>query len=144
MDSVLGWNDKVKVFIKHDFRIIIGDGQDKNFWGNNWIGRGELRMCFLRIFALSRVKSGPLIVLGDGRWRWNIELRRRVFDWEIDIWEDFKSTLDEVILVERMKDRLSGPQRDLASFRVGSSGDLSQGWSQWQIDRKCCGLCWSL
>lgn len=42
----------------------------------------------------------------DGRWKLEIDLRRRVFDWEIDIWDEFRDTIDRIILVEGTKDRV--------------------------------------
>lgn len=69
VDSALGRNDRVREAIKHGFKIIIGDGQDIDFWCDNWTQLGELKTHFPRIFALAKMKSRPLGRWKDGRWR---------------------------------------------------------------------------
>lgn len=51
------------------------------------------------------MKSG--LVKNFGRWedgRRDIELRSHVFDWEVDIWEEFFRMIERVIPVECVKD----------------------------------------
>lgn len=50
----------MRELIKQGFRILIRDEQDTNFWGDNWTGKGKLRVCFPRIIALARSKSGSV------------------------------------------------------------------------------------
>lgn len=42
VDSTLGRNDRDREVVNNEFRIIIGEGQDTDFWCNNWMGLGEL------------------------------------------------------------------------------------------------------
>lgn len=64
VDSSIDRNDRIKEFIKHDFRILIEDDQDTDFWRDDWIGKDEMRVSFTGINALSWSKSGLVKVFG--------------------------------------------------------------------------------
>lgn len=84
---------------------------------------GELRLCFLRIFALARSKSGHVRDFGrweEGRWRWDIRLMRRVFDWEVDIWNNFMGIIEGFFPLEGMKDRVIWAPAGLEKFSCRS------------------------
>lgn len=86
MYSVHGKSRRAREAIEQQFWTIIEDGKDTEFWNDDWTGRGQLRLCFPRIFAFTKKKTR--IVFGiweEGRWLCHIELRKRVFDWEMDI-----------------------------------------------------------
>lgn len=79
IDAVLGKINKVKEVINQYFKVLIGDCQNTNFWNDNWMGRGQLCLCFLGIFMLGRLKIGPVKNFGiwvETRWRWETHLRR--------------------------------------------------------------------
>lgn len=47
------------------------------------MGMGDLKECFLRIYTLKVAKSGSVHSFGlweESRWRWVVDLRRRVID----------------------------------------------------------------
>lgn len=74
--------------INQNLKILVGDGCDIDFWNDDWTGSGSLKMYFPRIFVLAVVKSGLVSNIGRwkrGRWKWVIELRIMVFDWETQI-----------------------------------------------------------
>lgn len=82
VESVIGRSDQARDVIDHQFRILIGDGQDTCFWNDDWTKRGQLRLCFQRIIALARSKAGLVRDFRrwrEGRWRREIDQRRRVF-----------------------------------------------------------------
>ncbi|KAL4297438.1 hypothetical protein GQ457_12G004390 [Hibiscus cannabinus] len=63
-----------------------------------WTDAPSLKVTFPRIYALAIKKSGKVAELGslvNGVWVWNVELRRRLFDWELDVWSSFVSTIQK-------------------------------------------------
>ncbi|KAK8663773.1 hypothetical protein V6N13_083578 [Hibiscus sabdariffa] len=64
-----------------------------------WIGNIPLKTAYPRIHALALLKEGVISDFGsleNGGWRWNITLRRRLFDWEVQLWNDFANLLNSV------------------------------------------------
>lgn len=58
---------------------------------------------------LAKFKSALIINFRcwhDGIWRCEIKLRRWVFDWKVEILEDFMRTIEGVIKVEGTRDSL--------------------------------------
>ncbi|PWA41098.1 hypothetical protein CTI12_AA559960 [Artemisia annua] len=54
-------------------------------------------------------KSGPVCNFGfweDGQWIWDVKLRRRLFDWEVDQFEAFSSLLNSMMLVASNADKV--------------------------------------
>lgn len=41
VDVGLGRNGRMKELINQQFRILIGDAQNTNFWNDNWTGKGQ-------------------------------------------------------------------------------------------------------
>lgn len=63
---------------------------------------------------------------------WKIDLRRRVFDWEVSIWDKFLRNIDGVLLAEGTKDRViwalaSSGKFSCMSFKrmIAAEGTLS-------------------
>lgn len=86
--SVVGKSGCAREAIEQQFWTIIGDEKDIEFWNDDWTCRGQLTLCFPRIFALAKKKTRTVSKFGrweDGQWRCHIELRRRVFNWEVDV-----------------------------------------------------------
>ncbi|KAL4347618.1 hypothetical protein GQ457_17G007830 [Hibiscus cannabinus] len=96
------------LFTKH-IRFGIGNGEYIDFWGDFWTEVPSLKVAFPRIFALALKKRGKVNefgVLGNNGWEWKIELRRVLFDWEYNIWEEFLSILNKAVCGSRMFDRI--------------------------------------
>lgn len=78
-------NLRVSNLVSHGFKHLIGNGIHSEFWIDNWMGRGELKMMFPRIFAPTIVKQEPVHLFGQwnaGSWNWNAKLCRRPLDCE--------------------------------------------------------------
>ncbi|KAL4280206.1 hypothetical protein GQ457_03G020160 [Hibiscus cannabinus] len=74
----------------------MGDGKFLSFWTDIWACEMPLQMKFPRIFALVVKKTCMTADFGvycNNLWRWNIQIRRRLFHWEIPIWNFFQSLL---------------------------------------------------
>ncbi|GMJ01911.1 hypothetical protein HRI_003860300 [Hibiscus trionum] len=72
---------------QNNIRFCVGDGSLIQFWSDDWLGLGALKIRFPRMYALASKKDGPITDFGsevNGRWEWKVELRRRLFDWELD------------------------------------------------------------
>ncbi|KAK2659185.1 hypothetical protein Ddye_005718 [Dipteronia dyeriana] len=84
-------------------KVVVGCGDRVNFWADVWCVDSSLKEVFPRIFALAVNKSGVIKEfdhLNDNAWFWDIQLRRRTFDWEVDIWNSFSNFLYGVVLLK--------------------------------------------
>lgn len=62
ISSMLSRHEWATTLVREHFRPMIGDGKHIDFWSKDWIGRGELKVIFPRIFALAHFKTGRLRV----------------------------------------------------------------------------------
>jgi len=54
----------------------VGDGKEISFWEDNWLGCGNLKGVFPRLFSISSAKDAKVVELGywyNGVWVWNLE-----------------------------------------------------------------------
>ncbi|EOY23054.1 Uncharacterized protein TCM_015057 [Theobroma cacao] len=59
------------------------------------------------MYALAVKKSGKVAEFGiweDGRWAWNVQFRRQLFDWEVEQWEQFHDNFKEFHFCKDFKD----------------------------------------
>ncbi|KAL4346365.1 hypothetical protein GQ457_17G012800 [Hibiscus cannabinus] len=108
-------------------RFILGDGKSINFWDDVWIGSNSLKVAYPRIYALSSRKEGKVVEFGsklNGFWEWNIPLRRRLFDWEIETWERFINALDVASRSLESKDCLRWSGSSSGHYRPKSFCEL--------------------
>lgn len=86
---VLGQNEIAEEVIRQHFRPFLGDGKNINSWSEDYIGRGQLGEIFSRIFVLVCSRASPVANYfgrwDSGRWKWKVALRRRLFDWKLEM-----------------------------------------------------------
>ncbi|KAK8604578.1 hypothetical protein V6N13_099514 [Hibiscus sabdariffa] len=57
-----------------------------------------LKTSFPRIYGLEVKKSGKVVEFDtkiNGRWVWSIDIRRELFTWELNLWEEFRNTINK-------------------------------------------------
>lgn len=72
---LLDINAKVFDLVHHWFRTITGNGLNAEFWSDDWIGLGPLKVIFLKIYAFLAVKQGKVASFGN----WNQGSGREIF-----------------------------------------------------------------
>ncbi|XP_068477366.1 uncharacterized protein [Phaseolus vulgaris] len=106
-----GWGRSFEYGVKWK----VGDGKEISFWEDNWLGCGNLKGVFSRLFSISSAKDAKVAELGywyNGVWVWNLEWRRSFFNWE-------KS------LVEQLVQLLQEAKLTLGEVRRGRGGEFS-------------------
>ncbi|GMJ01570.1 hypothetical protein HRI_003826200 [Hibiscus trionum] len=102
-------NDDLGCFFRNNLKLLVGDGLYISFWTDWWIGDAPLLVNFPRIHALSCNKIGKIAdfgVLRNSKWEWNIILRRRLFDWEVNQWDSFIQLLNSFKSLSSVSDSL--------------------------------------
>ncbi|KAK3227947.1 hypothetical protein Dsin_007809 [Dipteronia sinensis] len=82
--------------LEDGLKVVVGSSARVCFWNDVWWGEVPFKETFPRIFALSTQKRGLINEYGSWQgeeWMWNVKLRRRVFYWEMDQWNEFMVTL---------------------------------------------------
>lgn len=119
----MGRNSQVNTLINQRFRVLIGNGLNTDFWNDNWAGRESLKMIFPRIFVLTQVRKGSAANFGHwdhGSCTWEVTIRRRTFDWEDEVWEQFTQVLRSVYLDENSSNRIIWTPKPLGVFSCKS------------------------
>ncbi|KAK3220873.1 hypothetical protein Dsin_014843 [Dipteronia sinensis] len=75
--------------IRKGLKVVVGRGTRASLWKDAWNGTLSLMVAYLRMFALAVKKEGTIDEFGRWReeeWDWEVQFRRRIFDWEVDQW----------------------------------------------------------
>ena len=84
-----------------------------------------LKNSFPRIYALAANKSGPICDFGlweNGQWKWKVNLRRNLFDWEVEQFDSFMLILNSVVMMATRNDKVVWSFDSLGKFSLRSFG----------------------
>ncbi|KAE8701052.1 hypothetical protein F3Y22_tig00110548pilonHSYRG00062 [Hibiscus syriacus] len=103
--------DNVDDPLPKNLRIAVGDGKSTDFWNDHWTEVASLKLAFPRIFELVIRREGMVADFGkkkkiNGRWVWNIEIRRLLYSWEFSVCDEFIRTLDQAVSGSMEKDTI--------------------------------------
>ena len=121
--SFFSENHRAYNIVKNGFQVVIGSGEKIQFWQEVSWDSVPLMNAFPRIFALATNKNGVVFEFGswvDSRWVWDVNLRRAVFDWELDQWNCFKLCLENIKLRVDISDALAWSYVSNGIFSVSS------------------------
>ncbi|PWA38083.1 hypothetical protein CTI12_AA584650 [Artemisia annua] len=103
----------------------VGKGDCTRFWDDHWVEGHILKNSFPRIFALAANKSGPVCdfrLWESGQWNWNVNLRRNLFDWEVEQFDSFMLILNSVVMMATRNDKVVWSFDSLGKFSSRSFG----------------------
>ncbi|GKV44307.1 hypothetical protein SLEP1_g51499 [Rubroshorea leprosula] len=86
-------------WLTEGFKLKLGEGKGVSFWRDNWGGEGDLANLYPRLYNLSTGKEKKCCQMGneeDGIWRWNLEWRRALFDWEREEAAELQQKIDSM------------------------------------------------
>jgi hypothetical protein len=90
-------------------RFVVGDGSKISFWHDLWCGDTALKVAFLTLFGITRVKDASVVdnleFLGDSN-QWNVSFIRKAHDWEVDDFVSFFQALHSVKVSKGSEDKL--------------------------------------
>jgi hypothetical protein len=97
---------------------VIGNGANKCFWTENWVGNSSIKVCFPQLYSISSQKEASVADLwsGAGGARWSLVWRRRLFVCEETLVEELFGVLQGAILSD---------QEDRWSWKHDVNGDFS-------------------
>lgn len=122
-----GWS-----WFEHNLQKTVFEGNETQFWTENWLGSGCLELRFHRLYNLScqkRVSVKDMGVWENGVWRWMFRWRRRLQGREVGWLEELLAVLGSAQLVEDKRDRWLWTLEGGGSFSVNSSYVFLQGQS---------------
>ncbi|OMO91306.1 reverse transcriptase [Corchorus capsularis] len=96
------------VSLSYGMALIVGNGKNIKFCYDHWIGDRPLNIQFPRIFSLvtnKEARIADLRILDDSDWKWSIRLRRNLFNWEIEQWENFQECIRDIVVNENFADK---------------------------------------
>ncbi|PWA68757.1 hypothetical protein CTI12_AA301610 [Artemisia annua] len=103
----------------------VGKGDCTRFLDDHWVEGHILNTSFPRIFALAANKSGLFCDFGmweNGQWKWNVKLRRNIFDWEVEQFDSFMLILNSVVMMATRNDKVVWSFDTLGKFSSRSFG----------------------
>ncbi|XVF77531.1 hypothetical protein PTKIN_Ptkin14bG0052200 [Pterospermum kingtungense] len=106
---------------------VLGNGSRIEFWSIEWISSVILKNRFPKIFALSSIKDGAVKEYGrliNNKWVWNIPLRKRLFSWERQQWNELMAVLNDFQVLSPLKINWFGRGIVLGSSQLNPSAIL--------------------
>ncbi|KAK3219593.1 hypothetical protein Dsin_013563 [Dipteronia sinensis] len=116
-------NQRAYNIVKKGFQVVIGNEEKIRFWQEVKWDSVPLMNAFPRIFALATNKSGVIFELSswvDSKWAWDVNLRRALFNWELDQWNCFKMCLENIKLRVGIPNALAWSHCSNGIFSVSS------------------------
>ncbi|GKV18960.1 hypothetical protein SLEP1_g29268 [Rubroshorea leprosula] len=95
-------------WLSSGFRMKIGEGKDGSFWWDEWCGEVCLANKFPRLYLLSTGKENKCHQMGqnvNGTWKWILEWRRTLFEWEEEDAKQLKRTIENVTITPGQPDK---------------------------------------
>jgi hypothetical protein len=87
----------------------VGDGSNISFCHDLWCGDMALKVAFLALFGIARVKdtviADNLEFLGNSN-QWNVSFTREAHDWEVDVFVFFFQVLHSIKVSRGNEDKL--------------------------------------
>lgn len=81
------------------FSMAVGCGDKISFWDEIWLREVKLKTCFSRIYGLALNKTGVIDFVSreSCTWKWCTDLCRKIFNWEIDQWNELMKCFGDVV-----------------------------------------------
>ncbi|KAK3211993.1 hypothetical protein Dsin_016699 [Dipteronia sinensis] len=95
--SLFEVGSKTTKTLQEGLKVIVGKGDRARFWTDICWDVIPLHRAFPIIFVLANNKHGKVQEFGKWNgdsWVWEVKLRRPLFDWELDQWRCFLSSLE--------------------------------------------------
>ncbi|GKV19478.1 hypothetical protein SLEP1_g29737 [Rubroshorea leprosula] len=95
-------------WLSSGFRMKIGEGKDGSFWWDEWCGEVCLANKFPILYLLSTGKDSKCHQMGqnvNGTWKWILEWRRTLFEWEDEDAKELKRMIENVTITPGQPDK---------------------------------------
>lgn len=108
----------------------VGEGNEVKLWHDNWLGGGNLKEKFERLFNLSVQQNLTIREMGrwsNGSWDWEFIWQRLILDRDIGMVEDFLNIVSIHTLIEGSVDDWVWTKEGGGAYSVKSAFDMLQG-----------------
>ncbi|KAK2656831.1 hypothetical protein Ddye_009883 [Dipteronia dyeriana] len=123
ISKLLDENHRASNIVNQGFQVVVGNGERIRFWQDLRWDLKPMKCAFPRIYALAVNKFGFIKEFGNvvySKWVWNVELRRPVFNWEIEQWNCFQLALDCINIRYNLQGSLTWSFTKNSCFSVSS------------------------
>jgi hypothetical protein len=110
--------------VSQGFQVVVGCGHRVQLWKEICWDSVPLQATFPRIFALASNKVGVVKEFGrwdNNKWVWEVNLRRPLFDWEVNQWNSFVVALNNINVGKILKILWHGLSLPMAYSRFDRS-----------------------
>ncbi|XP_059277663.1 uncharacterized protein LOC132031768 [Lycium ferocissimum] len=101
-------------------RCKVGNGLKVSFWNDIWLGDTALKVKFPALFVLSQKRHATVAEMWTGQ-GWDLDLRRHLNDWEMEMVAEFHSTMAAFINLTGERDTLEWKKDGKGIFTVNSA-----------------------
>jgi hypothetical protein len=90
-------------------RLVVGDGTRIKFWHDLWCGDTVMKVAFLVLFGIARMKDTSVAanveLLGSSN-QWNVSFTRETHDWKVGVFASFLQVLHSITMRRGSENKL--------------------------------------
>ncbi|KAK2638287.1 hypothetical protein Ddye_026082 [Dipteronia dyeriana] len=118
--------------LENVIRVIVGRGDRAKLLNDVTVDGTSLKIVFPRIFALACNKTGFIedyVNWVSLNWKWEVSLRRPLFNWEVEQWDWFRGYLETIKIRDMISNIIGWSHCPKGVFSVNLFRKCLKAWS---------------
>lgn len=106
---------------------VVRNGSSTLFWHDLWTDSVPLSVKFQRLYSMSKEKMVTVDSIGswsEDTWKWNFSWRRRFFEWEQDLFDQFMQEIQKMRMKQGVQDSCNWNPSISGAYSVKSGYSL--------------------